>query len=513
MLGLGALGALSACTASSAGSTAASGGPPVSLASGDLPAGLRAAIAAAEAKRARSGRTTALRLTAQPVQIDLAGTTLTTWAYSDAVPGLPLQARVGDLVAVDFHNGLPEATSVHWHGLAIRNDMDGVPGVTTLQVPTGAGFRFSFVVPDAGTYWLHPHHGMQMDRGLYAPFIIEDPDEKARYDAEWVLVLDDCTDGVGRSAEQILAGLKAGATGDGGSMAGMDHMSGIGGMGSGIGGGPGMAGMMMGAGDVDYPLYLVNGHSAADPDLLVAKPGDRVRLRIINAGADTIFTVALGGHRLTVTHADGHPVTPATTAALTIGMGERYDAVVTLVDGVFPFVAEPVGKNLDGTKLARALIRTSRSASAPASAVRPAELDGPALTADRLSVAPGAALPRHTADRVLDVVLGGSMNPYQWTINGRTYDQATPLTIEPGQAGRLRIRNHTMMPHPIHLHGHTFQLGPAGGTGPRKDTVLFPPMGGVDADLVADNPGDWILHCHNAYHAETGMMTRLDYSV
>lgn len=503
VLGLGALGALSACStpgtpASSAGAsgTMPSGGP--------LPAGLRAAIAAAEAKRPRSGRTTALTLTAKPVQIDLGGTTVTTWAYSDAVPGLPLQAKVGDQVTVSFRNQLPEATSVHWHGLAIRNDMDGVPGVTTPEIPAGGSFDFSFVVPDAGTYWLHPHHGMQLDRGLYAPFIIEDPDEKADYDTEWILVLDDWTDGVGPSAEKILADLKAGTATDGGSMSGMDGMGGMGGM-DGMG--------SMSSGDVDYPLYLVNGRAAADPDLLVAKPGDRIRLRIINAAADTIFTVAVGGHRLTVTHADGYPVTPATTNALTIGMGERYDAVVTLADGVFPFVAEPVGKNGDGTKLARALIRTSQSGSAPAAGVRPAELDGAALTADRLTAAPATALPTRTADRVLDVVLGGSMNPYKWTINGTTYDNASPLTIKPGQAGRLRIRNRTMMPHPIHLHGHTFQLGPAGGTGPRKDTVLVPMMGGVDVDLVADNPGAWMLHCHNAYHIEGGMMTRLDYQV
>ena len=104
------------------------------------------------------------------------------------------------------------------------------------------------------------------------------------------------------------------------------------------------------------------------------------------------------------------------------------------------------------------------------------------------------------------------MGPYVWTINGRTYDQTVPLTIRAGQAGRLRITNHSMMTHPMHLHGHTFQLGPAGGNGPRKDTVLVPPMGAVDVDFAATNPGTWMIHCHNAYHAEAGMMTRLDYT-
>jgi FtsP/CotA-like multicopper oxidase with cupredoxin domain len=103
------------------------------------------------------------------------------------------------------------------------------------------------------------------------------------------------------------------------------------------------------------------------------------------------------------------------------------------------------------------------------------------------------------------------MTPYVWKINGRTYDDTVPLTIKQGETGRLKIRNQSMMAHPLHLHGHTFQIGAAGGRGPRKDTVLVPPMGGVSVDFAADNPGQWMLHCHNAYHAESGMMTRLEY--
>ena len=104
------------------------------------------------------------------------------------------------------------------------------------------------------------------------------------------------------------------------------------------------------------------------------------------------------------------------------------------------------------------------------------------------------------------------MAPYVWTINGGTHEHATPLTITQGQTGRLRIANLTMMSHPLHLHGHTFQLGDAGGTGARKDTLLIPPMGAAAVDFAANNPGQWMVHCHNAYHAEAGMMTRLDYT-
>ena len=437
-------------------------------------------------------------LNARPATVDLGGTVVDTWAFGDTIPGTPLRATAGDRVQVAFSNALPLPTSVHWHGLAIRNDMDGVPGVTTPETPAGGSFAFDFVVPDAGTHWFHPHHGLQMDRGLYAPFIVDDPDEPGDYEAEWILTLDDWTDGVGPSPDELLADLRS--AGDAGGASGMGGM---------MGGGSGGMGMMGGdGGDVPYPLFLVNGRTVTDPDALAARPGDRVRLRIINAAADTIFAVALDDHDLTITHTDGYPVEPARTSSVLIGMGERYDAIVTLKDGAFALVAEPLGKE----GMARALVRTGAGAVPPENR-RPDGLAGSPLTVADLSAGPGTALPAREPDSLQDVLLSGSMSPYVWTINGATYDQAVPLTITEGQLGRLRIFNHSMMSHPLHIHGHTFQLGSAGGKGPRKDTVLIPPMGGVSADLVADNPGDWMVHCHNAYHAEAGMMTRLDYEL
>ncbi|MDP1877476.1 MAG: multicopper oxidase family protein [Actinomycetota bacterium] len=456
-----------------------------------------AAITPRATARTGSGATRRLVLRAQPIEVDLGGTIVATWAYGSTIPGRAFHATAGDRVIVDFRNDLPEPTSVHWHGLAIRNDMDGVPGVTTPETAPGGRSSFDFVVPDPGTHWFHPHHGLQLDHGLYAPFVIDDPDEPGDYDAEWVIVLDDWTDGVGPDATEIMAGLvAAGESGDGmaGMGMGMDH-----GMG-------GMGGMGMDGGDVTYPFYLVNGRVPSDPETFVARAGDRIRLRIINAAADTVFTVALGGHDLVVTHSDGYPVQPVATPALRIGMGERYDAVVTLGDGVFAFAAAPDGKK----GLARALVR-SGSGSVPMASARPAELAAYPLTVDALRAAESARLPERDPDTVQDVLLSGSMAPYVWTINGTTYQDTIPLTIREGQAGRLSIRNMSMMSHPVHVHGHTFQMGSAGGSGPRKDTVLVPPMGGYRVDLVADNPGKWMVHCHNAYHADAGMMTRLEY--
>ena len=451
--------------------------------------GRREAVLPAGASGVPSGRaaTGALRkfaLNSAPAQVDLGGTVVSTWAYGGVVPGPVLRVAAGDRVQVAYTNDLPVPSSVHWHGLAIVNAMDGVPGVTTPEVASGGSFGFDFVVPDPGTHWFHPHSGLQFARGLYAPFIVDDPAEPGDYDHEWVVVLDDWTDGVGPSPEEILADLQA------------------------AGGGHSMMGSMMGdaEGDVAYPYYLLNGRVGTDPDSLAARPGQRVRLRIINAAADTVFTVALAGHDFTVTHSDGFSVQPVAGAALRIGMGERYDVTVTLGDGVFPLVAEPVGK----AGVARALIRTG-GGRVPGADYHPAELGAPAVRGVDLTAVASALLPARDPDSVQDLVLSGGMGAYVWTINGRTYDQTVPLTIRAGQAGRLRITNHSMMSHPVHLHGHSFQIGPAGGSGPRKDTVLVPPMAGVNADFAASNPGAWMIHCHNAYHAEAGMMTRLEY--
>ena len=442
-----------------------------------------------ESALAWSGKTKSFDLFARKTEVDLGGTIASTWAYGDSLPGKIIRVSRNDRVKVSFRNALLTPTSVHWHGLAIRNGMDGVPGITTPEVLPGHKFDFDFITPDAGTYWFHPHSGTQLDRGLYAPFIVDDPNEVSNYEREWIVILDDWTDGVGKNPDEILAALMQGSS-NASSMAGMD-------MGS-------MSGMD--SGDVTYPMYLINGRTKNDPDTLSVRPGERIRIRIINAAADTIFHVALAQHIMTITHTDGFSVKPYDTSLLRIGMGERYDAIVTAGDGVFPFVAEPVGKS----DIARALIR-SGSGSAPAETFHPSELNDTPLTADWLQAADEVRLSARKPDRIHDLLLTGSMSPYQWRINGRMYPDIKALTVKAGEMTRLRIRNMSMMPHPIHLHGHTFQLGSAGSLGARKDTVLVPPMGGINIDFLATNPGKWMIHCHNAYHAEAGMMTRLEY--
>lgn len=442
-------------------------------------------------------------LTPRPVTLDLGGRTVATWAYGDSLPGPVVRATAGDLLRVTLHNQLPADTTVHWHGIRLRNSADGVPGLTQDPVAPGASYVYEFTAPDPGTYFFHPHVGVQLDRGLYAPLIIDDPHEPGTYDAEWVIVLDDWIDGTGTTPDDVLTKLIAdGGTASSGGMGGMNGMNGMGG---------GMGGMGAGAspwgdaGDVAYPLFLINGKPANDPDELTAKPGQRVRIRVINAASDTIFTVALGGHRMRVTHTDGYPVEPVEVGAFYIGMGERYDVVVTVGDGAFPLVAQPFGKTTGGQALA--VVRTGAGPTPPVDA-HPTELDGQVLIGSQLQPAESSRLPTKAPDATAQLSLQGSMKPYQWGINGAPFGKNDPLTVTAGQRLRINAVNMTMMTHPLHLHGHTFALP----SGLRKDTVLMAPMQSLAIDLDADNAGDWMIHCHNIYHAEAGMMIALKYT-
>ncbi|MER6416671.1 multicopper oxidase family protein [Streptomyces humidus] len=541
-LGVAGAGALAACSSSA-----------------DAPALISpsgAAVAAADEKRARTGKTHQVTLTAAPATVDLgAGIMARTWAFSGRAPGKELRVSAGDTLAATLSNQLPNqaTTSIHWHGIALRNDMDGVPPATQAAVRAGRNFTYRFTADAPGTYFFHPHVGVQLDRGLYAPLIVEDPREPLSYDEEWVVVLDDWLDGVTGTPDGVYAELRRGMGGmhmgedsgspssssgrdghdghDMGDMGGMDMSGGMdsmasspsaspsassSGSGMGTGMGVGMKFMLMGArspllggdaGDVRYPWHLVNGRVPADPQIFRSKPGKRVRLRLINAGSDTAYRVALGGHQLTITHTDGFPVKHQPVDALLIGMGERYDVLVTLDDGVFPLVALAEGKNATGM----AVIRTG-SGGTPTATVRPKELDGMLMDASRLRAADDVQLASKKTDQVHRIELTGSMMTYDWALNGRRFDMdnpaAHPVTVEEGQRVRLDFVNTTTMWHPMHLHGHTYQLGT---NGPRKDTTIVLPKKTVSVFFDADNPGQWMLHCHNAYHGEAGMMALVAY--
>ena len=529
LAGLGAAGAgvLAACS-----NSGSSGSSPALIS----PSG--AEVASAEKRRKNTGKEHRLTLTATSAMVHLGGGLMPmSWAFQGQVPGKEIRVSAGDTVVAELFNQLPDktTTSIHWHGVALRNDMDGVPPATQAAVRAGSNFTYRFIAADPGTYFFHPHVGIQLDRGLYAPLIVEDPKEPLSYDDEWVVVLDDWVDGITGTPDEVFTELKQGmggmemgsspspgsSPGDGmgmGDMGGMD-MGGDSASASASSSASGRASMkfmltdvksdLLGgdAGDVKYPFHLINGRVAADPDVYSGKPGKRVRLRIINAGSDTAYRVALGGHKLTITHTDGYPVDHQEVDALLIGMGERYDVLVTLGDGVFPLVALAEGKDRTGM----ALVRTG-SGRAPSAMVRPSELKGMIMTASELKAAGEVRLETAKTDVTHQVKITGGMATYNWSLNGAKFDMdhptADPLRIEEGQRVRLDFVNDTEMWHPMHLHGHTYQLGTSG---PRKDTAIVLPKKKLSVFFDADNPGEWLLHCHNAYHGEAGMMALLAY--
>jgi FtsP/CotA-like multicopper oxidase with cupredoxin domain len=309
--------------------------------------------------------------------------------------------------------------------------MDGAAPATP-NIVAGEDFIYRFSAPNSGTYWGHPHVGLEGDTGLYLPVIIDDPNESA-YDTEWIVVMDDWTDGVGKSPQQLYDALTAPKSSAPSASATTSpppttpkrratsrppttpktsppSTTGMPGMPAGT---VGTSKLLGGdAGDIAYPYYLINGRIPSAPTTFNAKPGQRIRIRFINTGSDTAFRVALAGHSMTVTHTDGYPVVPTKVDALLIGMAERYDVTVTADDGVFPLVALAEGKNA----LARALLSTG-AGSPPDPRFQPAELNKRIGTVDIFTATAPVNVGPAEPGLDLPVVLGGDMAKYEWTIN------------------------------------------------------------------------------------------------
>ncbi|MFI2765041.1 multicopper oxidase family protein [Streptomyces echinatus] len=464
-------------------------------------------VLAAERRRGL-GPMRRFRFTAAETRLDLGGQVVRSWAYNETLPGPVVRVTAGDVLNLTLANHLPVTTTLHAHGVQLRCDMDGVPDVTQKAIRPGADFTYRFTVSHPGTYLLHSHVGLQPDRALYAPLIVEDPKEPLSYDKEWVILLDDWLDGVnGSTPDQVLDQLQPGT--------GTSMMHG--GMARDLGRSPAGPSRVLHnsysralnseGGNVAYPYYLANGRPPSNPQSLRCRPGDRVRLRLINAGSDTAFRVALGGHTMTVTHTDGYPVEHTQTDALLIGMAERYDVLVTVKDGVFPLVALAEGKK--GQALA--VLRTDKGRSLPGRSVRPDELDRRVLPASRLAPDESVELDDREPDREMRLTLTGGMRKYDWGFDHQPYDPRRRHPVRAGERVRLTLVNATDMWHPLHLHGHTFALTGIDGVGTRKDTALVLPHRKLVVDFDANNPGLWMLHCHNQYHSESGMMTILGY--
>ncbi len=382
------------------------------------------AVAAAEAARSNpAAAVTRYDLTASSATLTLGRREVETWAYNQMLPGPELRVTAGDILEVAIRNDLPEDTTIHWHGLALRNDMDGVHDLTQPPILSGESFTYRFTVPDPGTYWFHPHMGLQLDRALYAPLVVEERANPGRYDIDQVIVLDDWLDGVGGGTPEetfkTLTGMHGGM-----NMGGTEMGDGAMGM---------FSSDLLGgdAGDVDYPLHLLNGRPLSDRPTISVPAGARARLRFINAGSDTAYRVAVGGNRMTVTHADGFPIEPIEVDALLIGMGERYDVMVEPASGAWPLVALAEGKD----RSAAAIIRTSDAAASavPPVDARPAEFDGQLLSYRDLHATDAVRLDSKTPDVDETIRLTGSMMPYSWAFDGAAFPDQPPIAVRQGQ--------------------------------------------------------------------------------
>jgi len=427
-----------------------------------------------------------------PARFNLGGRHIQTIAYNQVLPGPMIRAKRGERLQVVVNNHLKSDTSVHWHGIPIINKMDGVPGVTQAPIAAGAGFVYDFPIKVSGTYWYHSHNEIQLDRGLYGPLIIDEPNETLSYDREAILAFDDWHD------------LKRAA---GSSFQNDAYYCDLKGIHDDLSGGN-----MAPAQPARYPLHLVNGRPPGTPTEIAVKRGDVIRLRLINAAAGTVYRIALEGHRMRVTHTDGLPVKPVDVDTLDIGMAERYDVLVYANNpGVWQLAAEVNG---EGVRTRAVLRYAGHHSKAPAPRFKPKSLNGKLLDYTMLNAAQGLAVPPSgKPDLTVPITLNNRFGSFWMTYNGTIPDASKPLHIPLGTHVRFLVSNSgSTEPHPIHLHGHSFRLSTGSHGGPMKDTAIIQPFHTWHYDWVADNPGLWMFHCHNLYHMLAGMMIILDVS-
>lgn len=428
----------------------------------------------------------------------------------NGTPGVFLDPGQRFLVQLD--NRIDQDTIIHWHGQTPPVGQDGVAltGIESLIKP-GASQPYDFA-PRAGTHWMHSHQGLQEMQLMSAPFVVRTQDD-LRMDAQEVtMILHDFTF---RSPEQVMAAVTGGSMSD---MPGMSAAaSGDGMKDGGTAGKPagGMAMTMSGGGedlnDYDYDAYLANDRTLDDPQVVRTERGGRVRLRVINAAASTAFWLDFGELTGTVIAADGTPVRPVPGNRFPLAEAQRLDIELTVpAGGVLPVLAQRVGDRLrTGIILATPGAPVTKVA---ANATTPAGATDPTLELLLSALQP---LPERPVDVRHRVVATGSMSPYEWRLNGRAgWADHEPLRVKKGQRVAIDLVNQTAMAHPMHLHGHSFQVTALNGqqiNGAVRDVIQLPANGSATIVFDADNPGRWLFHCHNMLHMETGMITEVSY--
>ena len=484
-------------------------------------------------------------------------------------PAPELRFKEGEEVEIRVTNRLDRDTSLHWHGIILPYDQDGVPGISFPGIKPGQTFTYRFRLQQSGTYWYHAHSDFQEQEGLYGPLVIEPrAREPYRYDREYTVMLFDWQD---EKPERTLANLKKDAeyyndqkltVGDFFRDAARD------GVWATLKDRWAWGDMRMSPtdiADVSGFRFLVNGRDTGQNWTALFKPGERVRLRLINASGMSYFDLRIPGLPMTVVQADGNDVLPVTVDRLRMAVAETYDVIVQPTeDRAYSLLAEsmdrrglvratlapragmagevpPLGAprrltmadmgmahdmgdmgdmagmdhgamaGMDHAAMGHGMPSTpvGNPDYAPGSGVAPEAEGGRVLVyGDLKAMRPDA---RYRApDRTIELKLTGNMERYFWSFDGVKYSEAEPIRLRYGERVRVRFVNQTMMNHPMHLHGMWMQLDKGNGRlNPLKHVVNVAPGSTLEVDVPADAIGEWAFHCHLIYHMASGMFRKV----
>lgn len=455
-------------------------------------------------------------LTAKPSNLEITtGTTLPVWTFNNSVPGPEIRVKQGDTVKITLKNELPDPTTIHWHGLPVPNEMDGIPGVTQNAVQPGKSFVYEFKADFPGTYWYHSHQdgANQVDKGLYGAFIVEGKDEKA--DRDYTLVLDewmsmgdmDMSNMDMSSMDHSKMNMKSPKESNNSKM---DHKN----MDNDAHGSSAEGHDMS-----MYDIYSINGKSGNSVDKLIVKKGEKVRIRLVNAGLLS-HNIHLHGHEFKVVSTDGQPINnPASIGdqVVAIAPGERYDLEFE-ANNPGQWYIEDHG-NDKRVKGMRAIIAYEGANANTDKSNETAKL--PILDLTRYGQSSNSVF---TLDQKYDLEYTMDLNTDQqggqqvYTINGKTYPDTEKIKVKKGDLVKVRLVNNSKSDdHPMHLHGHFFQVlskngKPLEGSPIVKDTLNLKPGEEYVVAFEADNAGDWMFHCHELHHAAAGMVTHLQYT-
>jgi FtsP/CotA-like multicopper oxidase with cupredoxin domain len=447
----------------------------------------------------------AMMLTAATRVLDIDGRAATVMGLEGA-SGQGLVLDPGQRFRVDLANRLDVPTLIHWHGQVPPNEQDGVPDLPRPMLQPGETRSYDYE-PLPGTYWMHAHIPLQEMNLLAAPLIVRSAEDVASDRQEVVMFLHDFSF---KAPEEVMQEI-TGGTGGGHDMSAMGSQSAPGasmdysGMKMDM---SSMEGMAMDLNDYDWDAYLTNDRTLSDPQVVRVEKRGRVKLRVINAASATVFWIDTGALSARLVAVDGHAVRPLDGKRFGIAMGQRLDLELELAgDGAWPVLALREGAR-ERTGL---ILATPGATILKLSAL--GDTDAPAFDIDlsqeqRLRASDN--LPLRSAQRTQMVMLGGSMQPYVWTIDDKVWGEHTPIVAATGERVELMFHNMSMMAHPMHLHGHVFQVVEINGkrfNGARRDTVYVPPMARVTVALDAGEAARWMLHCHHMSHLQTGMMT------